>query len=167
MEKKTNNKTSRASQTRAKQEKPKVWTPPSALDAPPAPDGYRHRWIRAESMGQDDSKNISGKTRSGWEFVRADEYPNDDYPSVDSGKYAGVIGVGGLVLARIPEELAQQREAYYNQMTADRNEALDNDVLKEQHPSMPINQERQTRVTFGGTKKQRFDISTTDINNKP
>ena len=102
MEKKTNNKTSRASQTRAKQEKPKVWTPPSALDAPPAPDGYRHRWIRAESMGQDDSKNISGKTRSGWEFVRADEYPNDDYPSVDSGKYAGVIGVGGLVLARIP-----------------------------------------------------------------
>ena len=146
-------KTTRASQTRAKEEKPKVWTPPSALDAPPAPDGYRHRWIRAESMGQDDSKNISGKTRSGWEFVRADEYPNDDYPSVDSGKYAGVIGVGGLVLARIPEELAQQREAYYNQMTADRNEALDNDVLKEQHPSMPINQDRQTRVTFGGTKK--------------
>ena len=64
MEKKTNNKTSRASQTRAKQEKPKVWTPPSALDAPPAPDGYRHRWIRTESMGADDSKNISGKTRS-------------------------------------------------------------------------------------------------------
>ena len=153
MEKKTNNKTSRASQTRAKQEKPKVWTPPSALDAPPAPDGYRHRWIRAESMGQDDSKNISGKTRSGWEFVRADEYPSEDYPSVETGKYAGVIGVGGLVLARIPEELAQQREAYYNQMTADRNEALDNDVLKEQHPSMPINQDRQTRVTFGGSNK--------------
>ena len=153
MEKKTNNKTSRASQTRAKQEKPKVWTPPSALDAPPAPDGYRHRWIRAESMGQDDSKNISGKTRSGWEFVRADEYPNEDYPSVETGKYAGVIGVGGLVLARIPEELARQREAYFNQRTADRNEALENDVLKEQHPSMPINQDRQTRVTFGGTKK--------------
>ena len=153
MEKKTNKKTSRASQTRAKTEKPKVWTPPSALDAPPAPDGYRHRWIRTESMGNDDSKNINGKMRSGWEFVRADEYPNEDYPSIDSGKYSGVIGVGGLVLARIPEELAKQREAYYNQMTADRNEALDNDVLKEQHPSMPINQDRQTRVTFGGTKK--------------
>ena len=154
MDNTTNNKkTSRASQTRAKTEKPKVWTPPSALDAPPAPDGYRHRWIRTESMGNDDSKNITGKTRSGWEFVRADEYPNVDYPSVYSGKYSGVIGVGGLVLARIPEELAKQREAYYNQMTADRNEALDNDVLKEQHPSMPINQDRQTRVTFGGTKK--------------
>ena len=150
---KQNIKTTRASQTRANTEKPKVWTPPSSLDAPPAPDGYRHRWIRAESMGQDDSKNITGKLRSGWEFVRADEYPNEDYPSIDSGKYAGVIGVGGLVLARITEELAQSREEYFRKQVADREEALENDVLKEQHPSMPINQERQTRVTFGGTKK--------------
>ena len=146
-------KTSRASQTRVKQEKPKVWTPPSSLDAPPAPDGYRHRWIRAESMGFDDTKNMSGKVRSGWDLVRADEYPDYDYPSLNEGRYAGVIGVGGLVLARIPEELAKQREAYFNQMTQDRNDALENDVLKEQHPSMPINQDRQTRVTFGGTKK--------------
>jgi hypothetical protein len=153
MEKDKKIKTSRASQTRAKQEKPKVWTPPSSLDAPPAPDGYRHRWIRAESMGFDDTKNMSGKIRSGWDLVRSDEYPDHDYPSVNEGRYAGVIGVGGLVLARIPEELAKQREAYFNQMTADRNEALENDVLKEQHPSMPINQDRQTRVTFGGTKK--------------
>jgi len=72
-----NNKinTSRASQTRVKDEQPKVWTPPSSLDAPPAPDGYRHRWIRAESMGFDDTKNMTGKIRSGWELVRADEYP--------------------------------------------------------------------------------------------
>ena len=153
MEKDKTIKTSRASQTRAKQEKPKVWTPPSSLDAPPAPDGYRHRWIRAESMGFDDTKIMSGKVRSGWDLVRADEYPEHDYPSVNEGRYAGVIGVGGLVLARIPEELAKQREAYFNQMTQDRNDALENDVLKEQHPSMPINQDRQTRVTFGGTKK--------------
>ena len=146
-------KTSRVSQTRVKQEKPKVWAPPSSLDAPPAPDGYRHRWIRAESMGQDDTRNMSGKIRSGWDLVRGDEYPEHDYPTVNDGKYAGVIGVGGLVLARIPEELAKQREAYYAQMNADRNEALENDLMKEQHPSMPINQERQTRVTFGGSKK--------------
>ena len=146
-------KTSRVSQTRAKQEKPKVWTPPSSLDAPPAPDGYRHRWLRAESMGFDDTKNISGKVRSGWELVRADEYPDTDYPVVTSGKYAGVIGVGGLVLARITEELAKSREEYFRQKTMDRNEALENDVLKEQHPSMPINQDRQTRVTFGGSDK--------------
>ena len=153
MEKDKTIKTSRASQSRVKQERPKVWTPPSSLDAPPAPDGYRHRWIRAESMGFDDTKNMSGKIRSGWDLVRADEYPDTDYPSVSEGRYAGVIGVGGLELARIPEELAKQREAYFDQKTADRNEALEHDVLKEQHPSMPINQDRQTRVTFGGSKK--------------
>jgi hypothetical protein len=70
-----------------------------------------------------------------------------------TGKYSGVIGVGGLVLARIPEEIAQQREAYYKDQTKQRDEAVNNDVLKEQHPSMPINNERQTRVTFGGSKK--------------
>jgi hypothetical protein len=96
---------------------------------------------------------MSGKIRSGWDLVRGDEYPDYDYPTVNDGKYAGVIGVGGLVLARIPEELAKQREAYYAQMNADRNEALENDLMKEQHPSMPINQDRQTRVTFGGSKK--------------
>ena len=153
MTKDKSNKTSRASETRVKEEKPKVWSPPSSLDAPPAPDGYRHRWLRAESMGFDDTKNITGSIRSGWELVRADEYPGGDYPSVTTGKYAGVIGVGGLVLARITEELAKSREAYYRQKTLDRNEALENDVLKEQHPSMPINQDRQTRVTFGGSNK--------------
>jgi len=152
-EKKSVKKTSRASATRVKEEQPKVWTPPSSLDAPPAPDGFRHRWIRAESMGQDDSKNISGKMRSGWEFVRSDEYPSENYPQVETGKYQGVIGVGGLLLARIPEELAKSREDYFDKMTQDRNEALENEVLKEQHPSMPINQDRQTRVTFGGSDK--------------
>ena len=146
-------KTPRVSQTRAKQEKPKVWSPPSALDAPPAPDGYRHRWLRTELMGTEDTKNMSGKLRSGWELVRGDEYPDDLYPTVDSGKYQGVIGVGGLVLARISEELAQSREDYFRKMTQDRDEALDNDVLKDQHPGVPINQDRQSHVTFGGSKK--------------
>ena len=147
------NKTSRASETRVKNERPKVWTPPSSLDAPPAPDGFRHRWIRAESVGFDDTKNISGKLRSGWELVRADEYPDSNYPRVKDGKYAGVIGVGGLVLARIPEEIAKSREEYFAQRTKDREDAIANDPLRDQHPSMPISKERQTRVTFGGSKK--------------
>ena len=146
-------KTSRASQTRDKVKKPTTWTPPSSLDAPPAPEGYRHRWIRVEVLGFDDTKNVSGKLREGWELVRADQYPEQDFPSLATGKYSGVIGVGGLVLARIPEEIAQQREAYYQDQTKQRDEAVNNDVLKEQHPSMPINNERQTRVTFGGSKK--------------
>lgn len=153
MENEKDIKTSRASETRVKDERPKVWTPPSSLDAPTAPDGFRHRWIRAESVGFDDTKNISGKLRSGWELVRADEYPDSNYPKVKDGKYAGVIGVGGLVLARIPEEIAKSREEYFSQRTRDREEAIANDPFKEQHPSMPISKERQTRVTFGGSKK--------------
>ena len=146
-------KTSRASETRSKNDRPKVWTPPSSLDAPPAPDGFRHRWIRAESLGFDDTKNITGRLRSGYELVRSDEYPEANYPVVKDGKYAGVIGVGGLLLARVPEEIAKSREEYFARMTRDREEAVANDPLREQHPSMPISKERQTRVTFGGTKK--------------
>ena len=148
-----NIKTHRASQTRDKVKRPTTWTPPSSLDAPPAPDGFRHRWIRAETMGFDDSQNMSGKIRSGWELVRADQYPGTDYPTVKDGKYAGVIGVVGLLLARIQEEIAKAREDYFNKQTEARDEAVNNDLMKEQHPSMPIDSERQTRVTFGGTKK--------------
>ena len=146
-------KTSRASQSREKDKRPTTWTPPSSLDAPPAPDGFRHRWIRAEVVGFDDTKNMSGKIRSGWELVRADQYPEANYPSVQDGKYAGVIGVGGLLLARIPEEVAKAREAFFKEQTQARDEAVNNDLMREQHSSMPINAERQSRVTFGGTKK--------------
>ena len=151
--KKNDIKTSRASQTREKTSQKKVWTPPSSLDAPPAPDGYHHRWIRAESMGFDDTKNMAGKLRSGYELVRADEYPGSNYPVLNEGKYKGVIGVGGLLLARIPNEIVKAREEYFAKQTQERNDAIENDLMKEQHPSMPINSERQTRVTFGGTKK--------------
>ena len=153
MENENNMKTPRASQSRDNDVRPKTWTPPSSLDAPPAPDGFRHRWIRTETLGMDDTKNMSGKIRSGWELVRADEYPDQAYATVKEGKYAGVIGVGGLVLARIPEEIAKSRDAYFKRQTQERDEAVNNDLMKEQHPSMPINNERQSRVTFGGTKK--------------
>ncbi len=146
-------KTSRASQTRVKTAKKTVWTPPSSLDAPPAPDGFHHRWIRAETMGFDDTKNMAGKLRSGYELVRADEYPETDYPTINDGKYKGVIGVGGLLLARISIELVKSREEYFNNLTKAKDEAIDNDLLKEQHPGMPIDVDRQTRVTFGGTKR--------------
>ena len=151
--KKEQDKTSRASSTRSKTERPKVWTPPSSLDAPPAPDGFRHRWIRAESLGFQDTKNVSARLREGFELVRADEYPDTQYPVITDGKYAGVIGVGGLLLARISEEIAKQRAAYQDKLTEGQDEAVETNLMKEQHKSMPINVERQSRVTFGGTKK--------------
>ena len=146
-------KTSRASQTRVKTAKKTVWTPPSSLDAPPAPDGYHHRWIRAETMGFDDTKNMSGKLRSGYELVRAEQYPDVDYPTIQDGKYKGVIGVGGLLLARISTELVQSRKEYFDNLTKQKDEAIENDLLKEQHPGMTIDHDRQPRLTFGGTKK--------------
>jgi hypothetical protein len=104
-------------------------------------------------MGFDDTKNMAGKLRSGYELVRADEYPDQDYPTINDGKYKGVIGVGGLLLARISNELVKSRQEYFKKITQDKDNAIANDLLKDQHPSMPVNSERQTRVTFGGTKK--------------
>ena len=146
--------TSRANQTRSKSERPKVWVPPSSLDAPPAPDGFRYRWISAETVGFQATKNITGRIREGYELVRAEEVDNaSDYPVLDEGKNKGVIGVGGLLLAKVPEEIAKQRQEYMASRHEQRNEAVQNDLMKEQDQRMPINVERQSRVTFGGTKK--------------
>ena len=98
-------RTSRAKSSRASQVKRKPWSPPSKLDAPPAPEGYKHRWIRAEVRGFEDRTNISSRMREGYELVRRDEYPDFEAPTIESGKYEGVFGVGGLLLARIPYEL--------------------------------------------------------------
>ena len=144
----------RANKTREKTAARKPWAPPSMLDAPPAPDGYKHRWIRSETRGFDDTKNISAKMREGWELVRQDEYPDFESPVVESGKYEGVFGVGGLMLARIPEETVAERTAYFAGRSKDQMEAVDSDMMRENaHSTMTINKpDRQTRVTFGGPK---------------
>ena len=143
---------SRESETRTKQERPKVWTPPSQLDAPPAPPGFKHRWVRAEAVGQMDQKNVSARLREGWEFVRADEYPTNEWPQIDSGKYEGVIAVGGLMLARIPLETVKERSEHFAKVTQDKDDAIANDPLKDQHPSMPVSRESRSQVSFGGKK---------------
>ena len=145
--------TSRASQTRAKTLRKKVWTPPSYLDTPNAPTGFRHRWVRVEIMGFLDTKNIQGRLRSGYELVRADEFPGDDYPAIPDGKYAGVIGHGGLVLTRVPEEIAKQRSDYFAKLGQEQMDAVDERLKQEEHKSMPIEIDRQSRTTFGGTKR--------------
>ena len=143
-------KDSRASETREATKRPVVWKQPNALDSPPAPDGFRHRWIRAESLGFDDTKNIAGKLRSGYVLVMASEYKNTGYPVVQTGKHKGVIGVGGLLLARIPNEIAEARQKYYSDKAKERDDALKTDLLKEQHPSMPISYDRRSSKSFGG-----------------
>tara|TARA_R100001440_G_scaffold63024_1_gene83216 strand:+ start:112 stop:600 length:489 start_codon:yes stop_codon:yes gene_type:complete len=148
-------RTSRANQTREKTAQRKPWAPPSMLDAPPAPDGYKHRWIRVETRGFDDTKNISAKLREGYELVRRDEYPDFEAPVIDSGKYEGVFGVGGLILARIPDETVAERSAYFNQRSTDQMQAVDSDMMRENaHSTMTISKaDRQSRVTFGGPQR--------------
>ena len=138
--------------TREDNSRRKPWAPPSRLQAPAAPDGYVHRWIRTEVRGEDDKTNIYTRLQEGWEPVRSDEYPDMDVPTIEDGKYAGMIGTGGLMLARIPEETVHERAEYFGTRTRQQMQAVDSDLMKEQHPSMPITNDRQSRVTFGGQK---------------
>jgi len=145
-------RTPRAAETRDKNERRKPWAPPSRLDAPEAPAGFVHRWIRVAMRGEEDKINVHQKLREGWEPVRADEYPDFQAPTIDEGRYAGIIGNGGLMLCRIPEETVQERSAYYGNRTREQMQAVDQDLMKDQHPSMPITKDRRSRVSFGGRR---------------
>ena len=153
MNKINENKTPRAALSRDKTTRRKPWAPPSSLDAPPAPDGFKHRWIRAEVLGVEDNKNLSARLREGFELVRADS--DGEYPTIQEGKYAGVIGVGGLILMRCPIEVKEDRDTYFKSLTADQQASIENDLMKDEHPAMPISKERQSRVTFGGGAKSK------------
>ena len=144
----------RSQQTRENDTRRKPWAPPSKLAMPEAPAGYKHRWIRTSLRGEDDQMNVTTKMREGWEPVRADEYPEmaGKFPTIDTGANAGTIGVGGLMLARIPEETVEERTEYFREQTRTQMDAVDQNVMREQHPSMPIHSDRKSRVSFGGRK---------------
>ena len=143
--------------SRTHQKRKVTYTPPSYLDAPkPNDDGIKYRWLRVSMGGEDDARNIAKKKREGYEFVRKEEHPDFDVPVHESGKYAGVIGSGDLVLAKIPVEMAEAKNEYYQDRTQSQTDAVDADILKEQHPSMPVTQRRKSSVSLG-KKKQADD----------
>jgi len=149
-------RSNRESATREKQERKVDWKPPSTLDAPEAPVGYKHRWIRESVMDYDDRNNVHKKRREGWELVRADEHPEFDAPVIDEGKNAGCIGVGGLILARIPEEIVEQRNKHYNQVAQNQMDAVDRDWMSENNPAMPKQKpQRKSSVTFGSQRPDK------------
>jgi len=139
--------------SRTHQKRKVTYTPPSYLDAPkPNDDGMKYRWLRVSMGGEDDARNIAKKKREGYEFVRKEEHPDFDVPVHESGKYAG-----DLVLAKIPVEMAEAKNDYYQNKTRTQTEAVDADILKEQNPSMPITQQRRSSVSFGKKKKEAED----------
>ena len=150
-----NNRDSRSADNRDAGAARKPWAPPSMLETPPAPPGYIYRWIRAEIANTDDKKNVMARTREGFELVRSEEIGDFELPSIQDGKHAGVVAVGGLLLAKIPEETRNERNAYYQGRTESAQEAVDNDLMKESDARSPIMSPRRTsKVTFGGGKRK-------------
>lgn len=146
-------RTPRETETRQSQER-KVWRPGTALEAPEPPLGFKHRWIRESVMEFDDKTNIHKRRQEGYDLVRAEEYPEYSGPVVDEGRNAGIIGVGGLVLARIPTELAKQRNQHYQKSTQNQMEAVDRDWMRENNPAMPkLAPNRKSSVSFGSRNK--------------
>jgi|TARA_E500000318_G_scaffold18644_1_gene19464 hypothetical protein len=150
-----NDRVSRSADTRESHDERKPWAPPSMLETPPAPPGYVYRWIRAEILNQDDKKNVMSRMREGFELVRSEEIGDFELPSLQDGKHAGVVSVGGLLLAKIPEETRNERNAYYRNKTETAQQAVDNDLMKESDARSPIMSPRRTSsVTFGGGKRK-------------
>jgi len=147
-------RSSREVQSRERSERKMEWNPGSALSAPEPPIGYKHRWIRESVMEFDDKTNVHKKRQEGWDLVRAEEYPDWFGPVVDEGRNAGVIGVGGLVLARIPVEMVEQRNRHYQGVTQQQMDAVDRDWMRENNPAMPkLAPQRKTSVSFGSGRK--------------
>jgi hypothetical protein len=148
----TTDRNSRSAETRASQTRRTPWKPPSMLDAPEAPAGYQFRWIREATRGQDDKSNMSKRIREGYEPVRAEDYPEFEAPTIDSGSNIGVIGVGGLILAKVPVETANERTAYFQNQAKSAMDGVDHNFMRESDGRMPIRDgdiQRSSKVAFG------------------
>jgi len=151
----TTDRNSRSAETRVSQTRRTPWKPPSMLDAPTAPAGYQFRWIREATRGQDDKSNMSKRIREGYEPVRAEDYPDFEAPTIDSGSNVGVIGVGGLILAKVPIETAEERTAYFRDQAKSAMEGVDQNYMRESDARMPIKDsdiQRSSKIAFGSKK---------------
>ena len=147
-------RSARDSESRENAERIQQWRPGSALDAPEPPIGFKHRWIRESVLEYDDKTNVHKKRQEGWELVRAEEYPDYVGPVVDEGRNAGTIGVGGLVLARIPVELVEQRNRHFDTVAQNQMDAVDRDWMRENNALMPkMAPQRKSSVSFGSRGK--------------
>jgi hypothetical protein len=146
---------SRDSEQHDKNARRKPWQPARMLETPPAPEGYQYRWIRSEYVGVEDRNNVSARMREGWEFVRQEELPDFPLPTIEHGRHAGVISVGGLILAKIPSDTVKERNAYYKNRNVQQNEALDNNMFNEVEGNnryVKYQSNRESKVSFGKKK---------------
>ena len=143
------NKLAREMSTRAMSERPKQWMPPELLPEPDKEAGYAYRWIRVSMLNQADPRNLSTKIREGWEPVRIEEQPKFQLLVDPNSRFKDNIEIGGLLLCKAPEEFVEQRSAYYNNQTQAQTEAVDNNLMRQSDPRMPLFKERKSSTSFG------------------
>jgi len=143
------NKLTRELTTRAVSERPKQWAPPELLPEPDKQAGYAYRWIRVSMLNQADPRNLSGKMREGWEPVRIEEQPKFSLLLDPNSRFKDNIEIGGLLLCKAPEEFVGQRAEYYRNQTQSQTEAVDNNLMRQSDPRMPLFKERKSSHSFG------------------
>jgi hypothetical protein len=145
-------RTTRDLETRAVQERPKQWAPPELLPEPDKQPGFAYRWIRVSTLNNADPRNISAKMREGWEPVTLSEQPKFQLLADPNSRFKDNIEVGGLLLCKTPVEFVDQRNDYYQNQTDSQIEAVDNNLMRQNDPRMPLFNERKTEVSFGKGK---------------
>lgn len=140
---------SRDLDTRAVSERPKAWMPAQMLPDPNPEEGFRFRWIRVSTLGTADPMNISSKLREGWEPVKASEHPEIQLMGGGSGRFPDSIEIGGLLLCKTPSEFTEQRNEYYRRQAEGQMQSVDNNLMRESDPRMPLFNERKSEVRFG------------------
>ena len=144
------NRIPREADTRAKAERPTKWRPPELLPSPNPEPGYSFRWIRVSTMGTADPSNISSKLREGWEPVKASEHPEIQLMGTgEKSRFPDSIEIGGLLLCKTPKEFVQQRNAHFDHLANGQMTTVDNNLMRENDPRMPLFNERRSEVKFG------------------
>lgn len=143
------NRLDRDTVTRELSERPKQWQQPELLPEPDKQPGYAYRWIRTSTLGTADPRNISAKTREGWEPVRIEEQPRFALLADPTSRFKDNIEIGGLLLCKTPLEFVQQRNDHINKQTAMQIEAVDNNLMRQSDARMPIFKEGKSEVSFG------------------
>ena len=143
------NRIARELESRSNKERPKTWQPASSLPEPDRQPGYSYRWIRVSMVGQQDARNVSSKLREGWEPVAIEEQPKFKLLVDPNSRYKDNIEIGGLLLCKAPEEFVDQRSEYYRNQTQAQTEAVDNNLMRQSDPRMPLFKERKSSSSFG------------------
>ena len=136
-------------QTRSATERPKQWAPAELLPEPDRQPGYSYRWVRVATLNTSDPRNLSGKLREGWEPVAVEEQPKFKLLVDPNSRFAGNIEIGGLLLCKTPSEFVEQRNAHIQQQTQAQTNAVDNNLMRQSDPRMPIFNERKSATSFG------------------